>query len=481
MDIQITAELNGNSIVIVPFQDKRILNNAAQELLGDVDINKSCYVCNGRIYMVGNIMNDKHYLIAVDLGGCHQEDIRKIYGELIRIIDCEYYENVVVFIPSIEGISTDDSLKAIVEGIDLGSYSFNKYKSKDKHRDCKVLLYPDDQELHEELTRALDRTLCITDNIKFARDLVNEPGNKLNPKTFVDKILQCTKNTNIQAEILDVEEMENRNIAGILAVGRGSECKPRLALLKYQKGSSASTIALIGKGVTTDLGGISLKIGRNLSPARTDLAGAAAVLAAINIADQLDIDVNIYGIIPLVENICDGNALKPGEIIRYNNGITVEIQNTDAEGRLVLADGILMGKELDADIIIDVATLTGSCTRALGSKIAGVLGNDALVQDIIDCGQECGEHFWQLPLYQGYRYALESDIADISNISLEEPGVITAGLFLKEFAGDANWAHIDIAGTRNSSKTQGYIIKGGTGFGVKTLVRLIEKLAKQNQ
>ena len=453
--------------------------------------NQKAWYSQDSVYPVGLSGNNNCYLIAVEFGKeapVSFECLRNIYGQLIRNISFDFYHNITVVIPKIKSLDPVKVMQAVTEGIQLGSYSFDRYKTKahpEKSRPCNVSLFLDEFSIDPAYTDGLRRITVMTEGIKRARDLINEPGNKLSPAIFADRILAAASHFGFSVEISDVAEMEKKNLVGILSVGKGSQRPPRLCVLKYMPdnkastgtGSSFPTIAIVGKGVTTDLGGINLKIGNDLSLARTDMGGAAVVLSVLEIVAALKVQANVYGIIPLVENICDGGALKPGEILEYNNGTSVEIKNTDAEGRLILADGLLIAQDLHPDFIVDIATLTGSCALALGSRIAGILGQDELVDQIIGAGRCCDENLWKLPLFEDYSKEIKSDIADISNLSTDEPGVITAALFLKEFTGDIPWAHIDIAGTRNAKSTSGYIIKGGTGFGVKTLVGFIESIS----
>jgi leucyl aminopeptidase len=481
MNIEVTNELAKKSIVVIPMFNGLPAAHGVEisKVFDNLDISRLCEGNNKGLNYYGCFDKNDSYIVVANMPDNKEvtyEDIRKTYADIIRQKFPEYYDNISIILPKIDGLTEDGIISAVVEGIRLGSYTYDKYKSSKNESIGHVFIYIGNCVCKDKASSLLKRSNIICDAVNLARDLVNEPANKLTPEIFASRILDEMLGSSVQVEILDKTELENRKINGVLAVGKGSIRPPKLAILKYFSSNSSPTIALIGKGLTNDMGGVNIKTGRNLSGTRNDMGGAAAVLGAIRILSQLEIKANVIGIMPMVENICDGGSYKPGEIIEYANGITVEVQNTDAEGRLVLADCIIMARDMNADMIIDIATLTGSCSRALGSKIAGVLGTDSLVQDIIQAGLECGEMFWKMPLYNEYRKALDSDIADIANIGDSEPGVITAALFLKEFAGEATWAHLDIAGNVNASSTEGYRIKGGTGFGVRTLTTLVKNI-----
>ena len=261
----------------------------------------------------------------------------------------------------------------------------------------------------------------------------------------------------------------------------GSDQPPRLVKLTYTPpGKATGTVALVGKGITFDSGGLSLKTADGMETMKTDMSGAAAVIGTMSVLRQAGVKTKVVAYVPTTENMPGGRAIKPGDVLKIRNGKTVEVLNTDAEGRLILADGLSLAVEEKPDAIIDLATLTGACVVALGMKIAGLMGNDdAWIGQVRDAADRVGEPMWPLPLPQEYRKDLDSEIADLKNITGGRGGgALTAGLFLAEFAGDVPWAHLDIAGPARAGSDDGYIGKGGTGFGVRTLVEVLSTFEK---
>ncbi|HDL08308.1 MAG TPA: hypothetical protein ENG35_06170 [Desulfobacteraceae bacterium] len=283
----------------------------------------------------------------------------------------------------------------------------------------------------------------------------------------------------INVSLLGEKELEEENFGAILSVSRGSQCKPKLVILEYRPDAAKKTIVLVGKGVTFDSGGINLKPAGSLEDMKMDMSGAAAVAATIITAARLKLEINLIGALPIVENMPSGDASRPGDIIKSYSGKTVEIGNTDAEGRLILIDAIsYMIKKYKPQTLIDIATLTGACVVALGEKIAGVFSfDDQLAQTIIQAGEKTYERCWRLPLPDDYKELLKSDFADLKNVSSSRwGGAITASLFLSEFVNDTTWAHIDIAGPAYIKKENEYCGVGGTGFGVRLFCDMLKRL-----
>jgi len=276
------------------------------------------------------------------------------------------------------------------------------------------------------------------------------------------------------------EQLVRARMGGVLGVGNGSDRPPRFLRLEFAPPRAKGTIAFVGKGVVFDSGGLSLKTAGGMETMKTDMSGAAAVIAAMSALRDLDVKTRVIGYVPLVENMPSGAAMRPGDVLTMRNGKTVEVLNTDAEGRLILADALSLATEEGADAIIDLATLTGAVTMALGEKIAGLMGSDeAWITQVSEAAARAGERVWHLPLPEDYRRNLDSEIADLRNISTGGgAGTLTAGLFLKEFTGEAPWAHLDIAGTARSSSDDAETAKGGTGYGVRTLVELASTFRK---
>jgi leucyl aminopeptidase len=307
----------------------------------------------------------------------------------------------------------------------------------------------------------------------MARDLVNEPAVAKPPTTMAAIASEIAERHGIDIRIYDETEFDEEGFGGLKAVNLGSEHPGRMVVLKYRPEGATRSIALVGKGIVFDSGGLSLKPASGMETMKTDMSGAAAVLAAVDTIASLGLPVNVTGITPLTENMTGGGAQRPGDVLKARNGKTIEVLNTDAEGRLVLADGLSLAVEEEPDLIVDIATLTGACAVALGPKIAGVwASDDDAAAAIDDAAARSGEKVWRMPLEREYRSFIDSDIADMKNTGERYGGAISAALLLAEFAGDGPWAHLDIAGPARSAKAEHYIAKGGTGFGVRTLVEL---------
>jgi leucyl aminopeptidase len=322
-------------------------------------------------------------------------------------------------------------------------------------------------------------TSRVLQGVYLARDLVNEPASVATPAFLAEQALVHCRGRGLKVEVWTKKRIEKERLAGLLAVSRGSTEEPRFIKISYQGGGpSKKKIALIGKGITFDSGGLSLKTPKAMETMKRDMAGAAAVIGVMSLLPDLGLRLDVQGYIPATDNLPSGAAQKPGDIIRYANGRSVEVLNTDAEGRLILADALDLAARSGADFIIDVATLTGACVVALGQEIAGVMGNDQELIDLLfDAGRRSDEGLWQLPLPREYREEIKSTIADIKNVGGGSAGAITAALFLQEFVGKSPWAHLDIAGPAFWEKDSPFGPAGGTGFGVKTLAHFLMGLS----
>ncbi len=368
-----------------------------------------------------------------------------------------------------------------VEGAVLGAYTFDRYKQERDEflaREAQVVIvaHPDHQ-ADAEARKA--RYAWVSENVNRARDLINEPGSVATPEFLANQASEIAKELDLEVEILDPSGLKARDYNGLLRVGQGSVHPPRMAILRHiPRTASKETIALVGKGITFDSGGISLKPGDHMWEMKGDMAGAAAVLCTLRALGRLRPDVKVVGILCCAENMPDANAQRPGDIFTAKNGKSIMVDNTDAEGRLVLTDGLARAGEEGATHIVDIATLTGAVVRALGPSVAGVLGTDPdLVRRVIRSGENHGEAFWELPLVEEYRDTLKTPFADLNNIAAGGvAGAITAGLFLREFVPEkAAWAHLDIAGPMFRDKDWKYYEAGAIGFGVKTMVDLCER------
>jgi leucyl aminopeptidase len=318
--------------------------------------------------------------------------------------------------------------------------------------------------------------------VRIARDLVNQPGGMLTPVAFAARAEELADLRGFRVEVLDREDIEAEKLGGLLGVNRGSDEEPRFLKLSWQPaGKARGTVALVGKGITFDSGGLSLKPTDGMVGMKGDMAGAAAVLATFSALDAVQPKVRVLGFLPLTDNMPGGDATRVGDVLRIRNGTTVEVLNTDAEGRLVLADALSLASEAEPDAIVDLATLTGACMVALGTKIAGVMGNhDGFVDQVRAAADAEGEPVWPLPLPDDMRKQLDSEVADLKNIGTNRyGGALVAGLFLERFVADGiPWAHLDIAGPADAGDDDSEARKGGTGFGVRTLLRLLSDFRK---
>ncbi|HSF19034.1 MAG TPA: leucyl aminopeptidase [Vicinamibacteria bacterium] len=361
----------------------------------------------------------------------------------------------------------------------LADYRFDKYKHGESERTREVsvslLCRPQDRTAAES---ALVRYRTVAEAVNDARDLVNEPGDKIYPKVLADAAKRIAKAGNLGIRVVSGSQLEKAGYRGLIAVGKGSIYPPCLIVLRYRpKKRSKHHLALVGKGITFDTGGISIKPAEAMWQMKGDMAGGAAVLGAMSAIAKLRPSLGVTGIVAAAENFPGPKAQRPGDIFVAKNGKSVMVDNTDAEGRLVLTDALARAGEEKATHIVDAATLTGSCVRALGQSVAGIMGNDPkLIEAVIRSGKRHGELYWELPLVEEYRESLKTPYADVNNIGGKNAGAITAGLFLREFVPErTSWAHLDIAGPFIMEKPWKYYPEGATGFGVKTFVDLAER------
>jgi leucyl aminopeptidase len=378
-----------------------------------------------------------------------------------------------------------DEVEAIAEGIALGSYRFDAYKSKKKGKDNKptelktaTILSPFARQT--TATKAVERAATVSAAVNIARDWVNTPPGDLRPGAFADKITSHA-GTDVKVTVWDEKRLAKERCGGILGVGQGSTSPPRLVTLSYEPTNAVAHLALVGKGITFDSGGLSIKSGPGMSTMKIDMGGAAAIVAATVAIARLGLPVRITAYACLAENMPSGSAMRPGDVLTMRNGRTVEVLNTDAEGRLVLADGLVLATEAKPDHIVDVATLTGACVVALGERTSGILGNDdAFGETVLAASKSAGESMWPLPIAEEMKALVNS--SSVADLRQHNPkpygGTLFAAAFLREFVQDVPWAHLDIAGPSfNDGAAYDYTPVGGTGIGVRTLVRLATVLA----
>ncbi|MBF0351895.1 MAG: leucyl aminopeptidase [SAR324 cluster bacterium] len=424
-----------------------------------------------RLLLVGTGKQDK----------LNQETLRRIAGKIGKKIKSLKSEAISLVLPPWLSELSLDVGTIIAEGLLLGAYDFNKYSSAptpDEEDDqpvdkVKITLLDADKMTSAKAIKQ-GETRAIATN--YARDLGNTPGNDLYPEILAKEAESIALEYNMKIRILDQPEMEELGMGMLLGVARGSVRPPKLILMEYQHPKAKKQLAIVGKGVTFDSGGISLKPGSGMDEMKYDMCGAAAILGAMKAIGELKPKLNIIGVIPAVENMPDGNAQRPGDIVTAFNGKRVEVLNTDAEGRLILGDALSYTiKEYSPDGIIDFATLTGACIIALGHYASGVISNnEELTRQVVEAGKSSGDTVWPLPSFPEYEESIKGKFGDLLNTGGREAGTITAGLFLKNFVEEIPWVHVDIAGTAWGVKHISYQpAKGTTGVGVRLLIDLI--------
>jgi leucyl aminopeptidase len=384
--------------------------------------------------------------------------------------------SITVVLPSLASIAPADVAQAVVEGVTLGTYSFDKWftTNQDRTKLKKVTLQVENDEDVKEAKRGAAVGEAIASGVILARDLANAPSNEVDPAELVERAKDLQK-YKVKVEALEKKQLQKLGMGGLLGVNQGSERPPFLIIMEWNGGKKGDKpVVLVGKGITFDSGGISIKPAAGMGEMKMDMGGAAAVIGTMRAVAELNLPVNVVALVPTTENMPSGSAYKPGDVLRFINGKTAEIDNTDAEGRLVLADALGYATRYNPAAVIDCATLTGAVLIALGNVGSAVMGNNAeLIQKIRDAGNRTYERVVELPLWEEYEELIKSDVADVKNSGGRSAGTITAALFLQHFIGDYPWAHIDIAGTAMVSKGSGYINKGGTGVPVRLLVDLL--------
>ncbi|MGB2868184.1 MAG: leucyl aminopeptidase [Bacteroidota bacterium] len=369
-----------------------------------------------------------------------------------------------------------DSIVALCEGASLALYKFDKYLTKepeDLKKIQEIILCSGDGAAANAAGGAVRRAQIIVDATVAARDLANAPGNEIYPETLAEATKKSGEQFGFRVTVLEESEIEELGMGGVLGVCQGSSKPARFIILEY--GTGGKPVVLVGKGVTFDTGGISIKPAASMAEMKMDMSGAAAVIGTFQAIARLKLPVHVVGLIPAVENMPSGSAVKPGDIIRHFNGKTSEVDNTDAEGRLILADALGYASRYNPAAVVDLATLTGACVVALGHVVTGMMGNDeGLMKRLKAAGEKTFERLWELPLYDEYEKLIKSDVADVKNVGGRWGGAITAGWFLKKFVGNYKWAHLDIAGTAILEEHGEYTQRGASGVGVRLLTEFLK-------
>ncbi|MBI5215727.1 MAG: leucyl aminopeptidase [Ignavibacteriae bacterium] len=388
-------------------------------------------------------------------------------------------KHVAMVLPEASETITDVELaKALAEGAYLSLYKYDKYltENKEKKNVAQLTLVSEKKEIEKEINKVLREVKFVCEAVYLTRNLENAPGNELYPESLAQIAKESAQKFGYRCTVWDKKKIQEMKFGGLLAVNSGSERPPRFIILEHNAGKkNLETIVLVGKGITFDAGGISIKPASGMGEMKMDMSGAAAVIGTMEAVARLKVPVHVIGLIPSTENLLGGAAMRPGDIITHYGGKTSEVDNTDAEGRLVLADALAYASIYKPKAVIDLATLTGACVVALGHYATGMMGNDdELMSKLKTAGEATYERVWQLPMYDEYEKLIKSDVADVKNVGGRWAGAITAGFFLKKFIGKYNWVHLDIAGTAILEEDLPYAPKGGSGVGVRLLVEMLK-------
>ncbi|WP_127483982.1 leucyl aminopeptidase family protein [Paenibacillus ehimensis] len=436
---------------------------------------------------------EEAHVLIVGLGPeakVNAERVREAAGNAARAVHKEegFATTVSVmlesFVRALSGaLSEEEAVRAWTEGWLLGSYAFDKYKSRKEARTVERLHLVCAEAGEASYEQVLQQTAIRAEGAMFARDLCNEPPNVLHPESLVEIVRERFAERPVDVRVYGERELADLGMNGLLTVAQGSRYKPALIELTFCTDPSQPLLALVGKGITFDMGGMNVKSGRDISDARFDMGGACAVLGAMDMISRSELQANIVALVAVADNMPDAAAFVPSTVIAYPNGLSVQVGNTDAEGRLVLADALLHAGRLGAREVVDIATLTGNVGEALGLGVAGAWGDRKLVETLAGIGEHCGDRLWPMPLVDDYEELLRSDYADMNNIPpISYGGAIVAALFLRRFVADAmRWVHIDMANTVQAKAARGYYPAGATGYGARLLADFAVSRAEANR
>ncbi len=455
-----------------------IVDKAYNNIISEFVINKENFDGKyGNIYKLPVTQTGKKIYIA-GLGeqkNFSYAKIRNLTAKIVRNMKGNAKKVVsILHGAGIAGMCPFKCAQMIAEGAISGTYSFDKYKSeKNENVIEEFIIAETDDEKYEKALKGMERGIITAQAVNNARDLINESSQYLYPATLAD---YAVKNSGVKTTVYNKEEAAKMGMNAFLAVGQGSVHEPKLIHMEYKSENPKKKIAIVGKGITFDAGGLDLKPAASMLTMRDDMSGAAAVICTMKAISQLKPEIELHAIVAACENMPSGSAYKPGDVIISKTGRTIEIDNTDAEGRVTLADALAYAEELGVDEIIDIATLTGACMVALGTVASGIMGNnEEKEKEFIQAAEKAGERFWQLPMYEEYGDSLKSDIADTKNTGGRMGGASAAGVFLSKFIKNTPWIHLDIAGTAFLEKADSEGIKGATAVGVRSLIEYIAK------
>ena len=478
------AEVSSSMLAVGLYNDEEVpegLSGEAGKILSDGDFSGK----EGQsvlIYSPNGLKTPRLLLVGLgERSSFGLEKLRRVSANVAkRACDLKCHEAAFA-LPVSEGSGTREVTEAATEGVILGLYRFDRYKTNAESRELEALTLLSEDE--EAVAAGSKAGVNLSAGALFARDLANEPSNTATPEYLAQKAGEIAERYAMQTTVLDRPGIEAEGMAGLGTVGRSAVNEPRFIIVEHQKGpTGAAPIVLVGKAVTFDSGGISIKPSSGMEDMKYDMSGGAAVLGAMEAVGALDLPLNVVALVPATENLPGGEAFKPGDVLTLHSGKTVEIATTDAEGRLILADALSYAKRYEPTAVVDCATLTGACHVALGDHASGLMGNDdALIAEIRAAGEVSGEHAWPLPLFEEYTEQIKGNTADLRNSGGRYGGALTAGAFLKEFV-DYPWAHLDIAGTAYYGKSRNsYTPKGASGTPARLLVQFLRARAEDRE
>jgi leucyl aminopeptidase len=401
------------------------------------------------------------------------EKLRRAAATVARRARTLGLQSAAFSLPDLPDTRTREVARAVAEGARLGLYRFDRHKSAANDQDLEDLWLVADQEVLQGASEGAALGARAAEGAVLARDLANEPSNVATPEYLAESARKIADKYGMELDVLDRAGIEEEGLAGLATVGRSASNEPRFIVLEHHKGGDTAPVVIVGKAVTFDSGGISIKPSAGMEDMKFDMSGGAAVLGAMEATGAIGLELNVVALVPATENLPGGDAFKPGDVLRMHSGKTVEIITTDAEGRLILADALSYARRYEPSAVVDCATLTGACVVALGDHASGLMGNDEdLIAELQTAGEATGEKVWPLPLFDEYTEQIKGDTADIKNSGGRGGGALTAGAFLKEFA-EFPWAHLDVAGTANGKKGNAYTPKGATGVPARLLVEFL--------
>ena len=488
------AGTEGEAIILALFEGKELVGSALEidtksngligDLIGSHDFEAKASEISV-IYTRGSLPAKR--IVLVGLGKHSEFDLEKLRAAFAKAMQHLRALNLKEAATSIDSsflpIAKDKVAQAVAEGALLGLYQYAPFKTVDREnlKDVEQLTIVAQEKDFPLIKAAVEKAQAIARAVHFTRDLVSAPANQMTPAILAKEAAGMAIGSGISCTVFDKAGLSELGMNSLLSVASGSNEEPRFIILEYAGGEAgAAPIVLVGKGVTFDSGGICIKPSDNMEKMKSDMAGGSAVLGAIMASAELQLPLNIVGLIPAAENMPSGTALKPGDVFTSYSGKTIEVINTDAEGRLILADALAYASNYKPAAIIDLATLTGACVIALGDEVIGMFGtDDKLKKELQEAARETGELVWELPLWKNYQEQIKSDIADYKNHGGRPAGAITAAAFLGKFVGDFPWVHLDIAGPAWADKDKTYIPKGASGVGVRLLVEFLRNRAGQ--